>query len=336
MVLLDALYINNSGGRILLNEMIRQLHHSGKQVFYLLDTRVKGSYGFLPPENVKYMDNSLIKRHLFYLKRGDYFSTVLCFGNIPPSIRLKGKVYTYFHNTIYFYTSDAFSPRVKWMSRIKALVIRTFKNNTDKWWVQTEEVTKLFGKFWGIPSNKIEVLPFFLSKSITDIEESEREKNSFLFISDGHPNKMHLQLLDALQEVYLTYPDIKLYLTISAQYPLLLAKIEELKNTGLGVENLGWCDDEELDKLYRKSGFFIFPSNQESFGLGLIEASQYEMKILASDLPFTHAVISPSLVFRPEDKTEIAKAIIHALETELSKATVLISSQINQILEKLN
>ncbi|MDO9551467.1 glycosyltransferase [Rhodonellum sp.] len=335
MVLLDALYINNSGGRILLNEMILQLHDSGKHVFYLLDKRVRGSYDFLPHENVMYLENSLIKRHKFYLKRGTEFSTVLCFGNIPPSIRLKAKVYTYFHNTIYFYTSNAFSPRVKWMSRIKALVIRTFKNNTDKWWVQTDEVTKLFGKFWGIPSNKIEVLPFFLSKTVENISEKDREKNSFLFISDGHPNKMHLQLLEAMQEVYLTYPDTKLYLTISAQYPALLAKIEELKNNGLGVENLGWCDEEALDKLYRKCGFFIFPSNQESFGLGLIEASQYEMKILASDLPFTHAVISPSLVFQPEDKTEIAKAMVRARETELTKARLLISSQINQILKKL-
>lgn len=335
MILLDAVFINNSGGKILLDYLVEKLHQSEKDIFYLLDRRVKGDFDYLPPEKVLYLPNSLLKRHRFYKANTDKFSTVLCFGNIPPSIRLKAIVFTYFHKTTYFYTSNAFSFKKRWISRLKAAIITSLKKNTDKWWVQTNEVKRQFDAFWDIQMHEIEVLPFYPSKANTYIRDSDRETNSFLYVSDGHPNKLHLHLLNAMKELYKTTPNIKLYLTVSSQYPVLLDKIKELKQQGLKIENLGWCDNVTLDKFYRKSGFFIYPSNQESFGLGLIEAAQYKMKILASDLPFIHEVIEPSLVFQAQNELAIAEAMKLALESNLKKARLLTSDQLELILDKL-
>lgn len=335
MILLDAVYINNSGGKVLLDYLVALLHQSEKEVFYLLDLRVRGNYEFLPHEKVQYLESSMIKRHSFYRDNQKKFSTVLCFGNIPPTLRMSGKVYTYFHNSIYFFTTKEFSIKERLLIKIKSGIIRIFKNNTDEWWVQTTQMSLLFAKYWKIPPAKIDVLPFYTSIDGQSIFNRNREKYSFLYISDGHPNKMHLQLLEAFKEVQKVYPQSKLYLTISSQYPRLLDKINFLKAEGLGVENLGWCSREVIDKLYQELGHFIFPSIQESFGLGLIEAAQHGMKILASDLPYVHAVIKPTSTFNPNDKLSIADAMIAALKNDLPETKLLVQNQINRILEKL-
>src|SRR6478736_1971528 len=101
MILLDALYINNSGGKVLLDQLVRALHESGTSVFYLLDERVKGDYPYLNDKNVLYLKASIKSRNIFYKTHKDDYSTVVCFGNIPPPFRLKAKVYTYFHQLLY-------------------------------------------------------------------------------------------------------------------------------------------------------------------------------------------------------------------------------------------
>ena len=41
MILIDALHINNSGGKILLDYLIKSIEKSNIEVFYLLDDIVK-------------------------------------------------------------------------------------------------------------------------------------------------------------------------------------------------------------------------------------------------------------------------------------------------------
>ncbi len=335
MILLDALYINNSGGKVLLDYLVQALYESGKDVTYLLDSRVKGDFDYLPKSKVNYLPNSLIKRHKFYKEHKNTFSSILCFGNIPPSVKLSGKVYTYMHNTVLFYCSDDFPIKVKTLYKIKSYIIRALQKNTDHWIVQTKEVVRLFEYYWKIPATNLKVLPFYREVN-PDFKEGKRKKSLFLFVSDGHPNKMHPNLLKGFKIANKQCPDIKLILTVSKQYPELLKQIEVLNSENINVENVGWCGPEELKELYLTSGYLIFPSTSESFGLGLIEGAQNKMKILTSDLPFVHEVIQPSLTFDPLDPNSIAEAIIKSQKVEVPTAKLKVSNNINKIIELLN
>lgn len=334
MILLDALYINNSGGKVLLDYLVSKLHESGKDIFYLLDHRVKGDFDYLPKEKVFYLPNSLLRRHRFYKANKDSFSTVLCFGNIPPSLRMNARVYTYFHNTVLFFCADYFPVKEKLLYKIKSLIIRFLEKHTDHWLVQTEEVTKLFRAHWKIEENKIKQIPFF--KPVEYLPgKNHKDQNAYVFISDGHPNKMHLQLLEGFALAQKKIPGLKLYLTISNQYPVLNKHIADLKTGGVNVFNLGWCPPAELKQLYEKSAFLIFPSVQESFGLGLIEAAQYDLKVIASDLPFVHAVIEPSLVFNPYDPDSIAKAILKSQKEKIPPTQLFVKNRVDGIIHLL-
>ena len=54
MILVDALYINNGGGKILLDYLILKLNESSLDVYYLLDDRIIGNHPEINPEKIKY------------------------------------------------------------------------------------------------------------------------------------------------------------------------------------------------------------------------------------------------------------------------------------------
>jgi hypothetical protein len=78
--LIDALYVNNGGGKELLDYLVENTRNFS-DVHFLLDERVRGQYDFLPSHRVFFLEGSLIKRHEFYLRNGSKFKIVLCFGN---------------------------------------------------------------------------------------------------------------------------------------------------------------------------------------------------------------------------------------------------------------
>lgn len=330
-ILLDAVFINNSGGRVLLDLLIEELFTRKVEVYFLLDFRLKGEYPFLDVDKVTYLPNSLLKRHKFYQKNKNQFEKVLCFGNVPPTIKLDAKVYTYFHNSVLFYTGPEFPLKTALGYKLKSMIIRLCKKNTNKWLVQTQFMKSGLTKYWGINPDNIKLYPFF-SHELVDHQNIERDNSSYYYISDGHPNKMHHHLLPAFAEVSKYYPNITLHLTVSSQYPKLIRAIEELNEKGVGIENMGWCNKEELKEIYQKGGFLIFPSSLESFGLGLIEAAQYGMPILASNLPFVHEVIKPSVTFDPHSIESISNAIMQSQEEKINKTELIISNTINELI----
>ena len=69
MVLIDALYINNGGGKILLDYLISSIEEEDIGVCYLLDDRVKGKIPKVKSSNeVVYMKARLFSRFKFYKK----------------------------------------------------------------------------------------------------------------------------------------------------------------------------------------------------------------------------------------------------------------------------
>ena len=97
--------------------------------------------------------------------------------------------------------------------------------------------------------------------------------------------------------------------------------------------NLGILDKKGLVVAYEEANFFIFPSLKESFGLPLIEASNFLCFILASDLEYVHEVIIPSLTFDPYSTQSISDAILKAIETDnLPETKVLVENKLNNFM----
>ena len=314
MLLVDAVYINDGGGKVLLDLLIEKLLREKQEIFYLLDERVKGQYPNLDTGMSLYIKNSFRKRLNFYKMSGNKFSKVLTFGNVPPPVKLDAEVFTYFHNVLYLNPIIGFT-LYNLLLRIKICIIGTLSRNTLIWFVQSNVMKEKLANRFKIDLKKILVFPIF-----QDFMPVERVRSlpppkiiKYLYVSDGHPYKNHHNLIKAF--VYYAKKsggDNSLTLTISSRYAILCSFIENLRNEGINIINRGIIGKEALAAEYQNADVAVYPSFSESFGLGLVEAAQYGLPVIAADLSYIHEVIEPSIVFDPRSVDDIYRALVES------------------------
>ena len=336
MLLIDALYINNSGGKILLDFLIVELEKSDLEILYLLDSRIEGNHPTIKASNkVTYSEGSLAKRHFFYKKCNTLIDKVFCFGNLPPTYKLNVPVYTYFHQKLFLAIPNELPLKQKLILLVKSKVFKKLRTNTQFWMVQTEAVKKDFlNKFPDIKSENVLLMPFYPSYIDRPVDVP-REKNSFVYVSNGSPHKNHLRLLESFSNFYQKRQLGKLYVTIGNEFQSLQALIADYQQKGVPIINVGFVNSFQLEQLYNKSEFLVFPSLTESFGLGLLEAMANGCKIIGADLPYTHAVCKPSLIFNPFDADSIENSFNEAINKNTKPTKQLVFNEIDKLIQIL-
>ena len=315
MLLIDAIYINTGGGKILLDYLIEELEKTDKQIFYLLDKRIeKEKYVVKSTNVILYLKSGFFDRINFYKKNKKKFSKVFCFGNIPPPIKLKSDVLTYFQNINYIsYSKKDFSLKNRFLFFLKRKILSLWKNK-----------------------NKIEIIPFFKSiKKKKDINNLDKISNSFLYVSNAYSNKNHIRLIEAFCNFYDKYKIGKLTLTVSEKFNEIKKLIDSKIQQEYPIENLGYVSQDVLIKSYIQSEFVIFPSTSESFGLGLIEGIEFECKIISADLPYTYAVCEPSIVFNPLSIESIEKSFDLAIHNNVKNSILKTKNSISELISLL-
>jgi len=307
MILLDSLYINSGGGKVLLDYLVRSMHHSNLEVFYLFDERCRDSYDYIPSEKKIYLSPAISSRHRFYTENKTRFSKVLCFGNIPPTIKLNVPVYTYFQNLILIRQVSEINARIRWSLKLKNRFITLQKKKTDYFIVQSESIKAELCAAYRLSPEKCLVIPFFDEHAYTNLE---KKKDQFLYVSDGNGHKNHLRLLEAWKIINQSQPDFRLHLTVSAYYPELRQAIKDAISKGTNIIDHETVTRHQLRELYATSPYLIYPSLMESFGLGLVEAYEAGCEVIAADLPYVHAILKPYKVFDPYSAKDMAAAVL--------------------------
>lgn len=330
MLLLDALYINNSGGKVLLDYLIQNLIQKNIDCFYLIDNRCEESYNtIIPTDKVLYLKASLKNRTQFYKSRESEFSHIFCFANLAPPVKCKGKVFTYFHNLLLSEIPANTPIKKRILLTLKQFIAKRIKNNSNEYIVQTSYAKQSFQNKYGKLTTSI--LPLY---NDFGIKPAEKIKNTYLYVSDGNSHKNHTFLFDAWRNA--GNKTNELILTISNSYPDVLNQINLLKNEGFNIKNLQNLSRTELNKVYATAEYMIYPSLLESFGLGLIEGALAHCKIIASDLPYTYQVIKPSVTFNPQKTLELIN-ILKNIEssTILPNTELIVKDEVTELIEKI-
>lgn len=331
-VLIDALYINNSGGKVLLDYLINTIIEKdlSNKFYFLLDPR--GKYDYLDKINYEIGKPSMLFRFQFYSKKKENFNKVFCFANLPPLVRLNNtEVYTYFHNTLIVDPPKKYSLKKKIYLLIQKSILIFFKNNTTFWIMQSNNVANLFRQSIKLDVKRIKIIPFFKLETLIQSSIS-KQKNTFIYASSGAEHKNHKNLLKAWGELNVQDYNPKLVLTIPDINVTLQDQINTLNNRGADIVNLGYLPFDTLKSIYLKTEFLIYPSLSESFGLPLIEAINFGCKILASDLPYVKAVVKPSLVFNPTDVNSITQVVKKCLISDVEISECLVENEIENLI----
>lgn len=335
MILLDALYIvPNSGAKVLLDYLINNLENTDEEVFYLFDERLYSEVKDVKKPNKSiFLKASLKNRYNFYKNNHKSFSTILCFGNLPPNISTKAKVYTYFHQPLFLKIPESFSLKRKILFTLKTKILNLFKKNTDFWIVQNDEVKEKLSKKYSIASGEILILPFY--PPFPSAEEVKRDSGNYIYASQASDHKNHEKLIEAFSLHYNKTRKGKLILTIANYHESIYRLIQEKQKEGINIENIGFVNREELAVIYKSSEYAIYPSLAESFGLGIVEALENGCKIIGADLPYTYAVCEPSIVFNPYDTNSIVEALSLSLQKDVKPSKAKVKNNINELISLL-
>ncbi|MCO5292829.1 MAG: glycosyltransferase [Chitinophagaceae bacterium] len=336
MILIDAIYIDNGvGTKVLLDYLITNLEKTEKHVYYLLDERLKGNIQSIKPTNVlKFQKSDFSKRINFYLQHKSDFSTVLCFANIPPVIRLTAKVYTYFHHPLYLERPPGLPIFYTGILYLKRFILNILKKNSDYWVVQTDLIKEKLSSKYQISNRKILLLPFYVN--LKGEINQERLKGQYIYVSNGVPHKNHIRLIEAFSNFYKKYRQGKLILTVSEKFNNIQKLILLKQQQGVPIENIGFLPQSLLRKYYLQSEFLIFPSLAESFGMGLVEAIEHGCKVIGADLPYIYEVCEPSLTFNPLSVDEIADSFRISFFEEMKPSKIKISNKIEELIMLLS
>jgi len=341
MILIDALHINNGGGKNLLEYLINSLKElkTNEKYIFIIDERLETEQ-LIDFQFVYIAKPNFRSRYCVYKKIFDKFliSKVFCFNNLPPPFKINScPVYIYFHNVLLLESKNYSKFFDNIFFKFKNYFLNLFNNSEYTWIVQTGLVAKKLQKKIKINQNKIIIIPFYnLNKSIVN---SSFRNNNFLYVADGSQHKNHDFLFLVFQELankFQIYPE--LLLTIDQnKFPEIINRITELNKDGLKIRNLGFVNKNDLIHIYNQVEFCIYPSKCESFGLPLIEAVLYNCKVLAIEMDYVKQVIVPSHTF-PDNNVSFLARLIHAIfikEIIVPESKVIIENQINKLIKLL-
>ncbi len=335
MVLIDALHINNGGGKVLLDYLISENNIKSKSKFhYLLDYRIKNNHVTITNGTYGYLKSGLFQRLIFYIRRVDEFELVFSFANIPPFLKLSIPVYTYFHQPLFLGMGNGLPFKQRFLIWLKTKIISFCVNNTDKWIVQSQLIKDKLSDKYGILKSQILIIPFY--PALPKIDVFIKRELVFLYVSNGEPHKNHNRLLDAFVLYYDKMKIAELHLTIDISYKILCDKISLLQDLGYPIVNHGFLNHSELSYIYSSSQYLIFPSLAESFGMGIVEALENGCKIIGASRPYMFAICNPSITFNPESVEDICKSMVIAVQGDNSNSEQLVFNKIDELLLILN
>jgi glycosyltransferase involved in cell wall biosynthesis len=332
MKLIDATHINSFGGKSIFDLIFLELKKRKiEYLYFLLDKRLKIDYiKCFPKKNYSVIDSTHFNRYFFYKKNSQRFDSIICLSNIPPPIKTSVRTIIFFHNYLFLTPfAHKIDSKGKLLNYIKHNYIKFFNQSHYEWVVQTKLMSKLITNGFNINPERSNVFPIFDDCDKSKIENFSKLK-CFAFVSSGVSHKNHKNLISAfILAASKSAKKIKLVLTLDKEQIF----IRDLP-VNLQIEFRGTLDKTEVNKLYNTCEFVIYPSFVESFGLPLIEATNHGCKVIASDLPYVHEIIEPSLTFDPYSTESISNAILNAINTDdLPKTKVLVENKLDNFIE---
>jgi glycosyltransferase involved in cell wall biosynthesis len=266
--------------------------------------------------------------------------TVLCFGNLPPLFKIKGRGIVFLQNRYLVEGDDleGFPLRIKLRLMIERLWLRLLNFHAEKFIVQTSSMQRAAKQAL---RRTVDVVALFSDPSGYQRRRIEKDRGQttvydFLYVATGEPHKNHLNLLEAwnLLASEGLYPSLCLTLS-EADHPGLVRIIDQEKALHkVNIHNVPARSWSDMQRLYDRSQALVYPSMVESFGLPLLEARQAGLSIIAAELDYVRDLVDPEEAFDPRSPQSIARAIKRFLQIPEMPLTILTSDGfISRLLE---
>lgn len=148
---------------------------------------------------------------------------------------------------------------------------------------------------------------------------SERDGPDGCYVGRLHPSKGIFDLVDVWKRVEGELPGSRLVIAGAGPERLMEELRSAVAEAGLGdrVELPGHVSREELERLLGGCKVFVFPSHEEGFGIGILEAMAFGAPVAAFELPHYRHVFGEAMARAPlGDTGALAETVTGLLNDE--------------------
>lgn len=173
-----------------------------------------------------------------------------------------------------------------------------------------------------VPENNIEVI--YNSITVTNnTVDLQLKENTIVFMGKLAEYKGIYDLLECLASIRQTIMDSGWNIVIAGNGEI--DKVRELVkqyNIDEIVEIKGWVEGKDKEDILQKGKILVMPSYIESFGISCVEAMNYGLAIICSNVGGLPEIVTNEngllngLLISPGDKEELKKSIIKLIEEE--------------------
>lgn len=331
-ILIDALHINMGGALMILNHLVNRLVTRNVNFVLLKDERCPKLRSERSIPEIVVMSSGERLRRRYYKSHRESFSAVLCLGNIPPAIKMPVPVHTYIHNVSLLEIPSAYPLMWKVKNYLKREYIKSLYKNTNTWIVQTDNTLELVKKYLPHKGKQLLQYPFYYIPPQIK-EKSSKERGDYVFVGEHTYAKGHEYLIEAWAKLAQKGFKRRLHLTVTS--PDLRDRIKKYQDNGVNIINHGRIAFKDVLGLYQVSKATIYPSLNESLGLGIIEAAEAGCDVIGCDLPYIYSVCSPSETFRPQSADAIVEAVLKYEMGQSPKTKLTIRDMADELIEFL-
>ena len=175
-----------------------------------------------------------------------------------------------------------------------------------------------------IPADKIAVTllaPAVLEDGAPEVPAEKRD--GIICVGAIEPRKNQMMLLAAYRQALAIQPAMPELTFIGPDRGDGVRLNAFIKDWGLTekVRHLNYMQPAQIADIYRNAALFVFPSLYEGFGIPLLEAIQYELPVLCSDIPVLREIGDGYPVFLgPDDVNDWSLAMIDFFFGELKNS----------------
>jgi glycosyltransferase involved in cell wall biosynthesis len=150
-----------------------------------------------------------------------------------------------------------------------------------------------------------------------------------LMVGDLQPRKNHVGLIQAMEGLVESYPQIRHKLVLAGKDTWFAPQIRQAARNSRVADRViftGFVEDEDLLRLYNACDCFVFPSFYEGFGIPILEAMACGRAVAcANTASMPEVADGAGILFNPQSKAEIVRAM----------ADILLDAELRARLERL-
>lgn len=172
--------------------------------------------------------------------------------------------------------------------------------------------TNYLNKIFGIPKNRMTIIPLSYSNYCIPYENCEKEDFCLHISSIYQARKNVIRLIEAAKKY-----NFKLVLAGNKGSDEQFEPIKKAIGSNQNIKILGFISEEEKIKLYKRAKVFALPSISEGVGIVAVDAAYYGCEIVITDIPGPKEYYAGQcLEVNPFDVNAIGSAIMSFMKND--------------------